>query len=202
MKGIKIVVTYKCNIMCSSCKHNCGPHKKGIMEVNSFENKVVNAYKDGYKDYLIIEGGEPFLETGILYKYLKKIRHISMNKYIVTNGYWGTMESYMDMLEDLKKAGLSGIIFEYDYFHSVFINIDTIKQGVQKCISQGISVSFRSDFISGDIKMDEDLKTFEFIKEMKAEFKTAKFFFNDLGKNTNIFGKSLTRDERVLLYKG
>jgi MoaA/NifB/PqqE/SkfB family radical SAM enzyme len=171
------------------------------MEVGDFEEKVINSYKEGYKDYLIIEGGEPFLEAGILYKYLRKIWSIPMDKYIITNGYWGTMESYMDILEDLKKVGLSGIIFEYDYFHSIFINIETVKQGVQKCISQGISVSFKSDFISGDMKSEEDVKTFEFVKKMRREFKTTRFQFNDLSKNTNIFGRPLLRDERIILYK-
>jgi MoaA/NifB/PqqE/SkfB family radical SAM enzyme len=201
MKGMKVIVTYKCNIMCSSCRYKCGPHKKGIMEVNCFEEKVTESYREGYRDYLFIEGGEPFLESGILYKYLKNIIHLKMDKYIVTNGYWGDMDSFMDILEDLKRVGLKGIVFEHDYFHSLFINRDKVKQGILKCISQGIHISFKSDFVSGDMKSEEDIKTFDFIKEMKESFKGTRFIFNDLSKDTNIFGRALLKDEKVILYR-
>jgi hypothetical protein len=51
------------------------------------------------------------------------------------------------------------------------------------------------------MKSEEDVKTFEFVKKMRREFKTTRFQFNDLSKNTNIFGRPLLRDERIILYK-
>ena len=202
MKGINIIVTYKCNIRCSFCKYNCGPHRKGIMGINDFKNEIEKAYKDGYNNYIFIEGGEPLLESAIIFKYLKSILIFNADKYIITNGFWGNTNIYMDILDDLKKVGLKGVIFEYDFFHSVFINIDVLKEAILMCMKSGLEVMFKADFISGDIKNEIDIRTFEYIKNIKNEFNNSKFIFNDLSKNTRVFGRSYLKEEKVILYKG
>jgi MoaA/NifB/PqqE/SkfB family radical SAM enzyme len=201
MKGINIIVTYKCNIRCSFCKYNCGPHRKGMMEIKNFKNEIEKAYKDGYNNYIIIEGGEPLLESAIIFKYLKSILMINVDKYIMTNGFWGNVDIYMDILGDLKKVGLKGIIFEYDFFHSVFINMDVLREAILMCMKSGLEVMFKADFISGDIKNEIDIRTFEYIKNIKREFNNSKFIFNDFKKNTRIFGRSYLKEEKVIFYK-
>lgn len=201
MKGINIIVTYKCNIRCSFCKYNCGPHRKGMMEIKDFKNEIEKAYMDGYNNYIIIEGGEPLLESAIIFKYLKSILIINADKYIITNGFWGKANIYMDILCDLKKVGMKGIIFEYDFFHSVFINMDVIREAVLMCMKSGLEVMFKANFISSDIKNEIDIRTFEYIKNIKREFNNSKFIFNDLNKNTKIFGRSYLKEEKVIFYK-
>jgi MoaA/NifB/PqqE/SkfB family radical SAM enzyme len=201
MKGINIIVTYKCNIRCSSCKYNCGPHRKGMMDIKDFKSKIEKAYMDGYNNYIIIEGGEPLLESAIIFKYLKSILIINSDKYIITNGFWGNADIYMDILGDLKKVGLKGIIFEYDFFHSIFINMNVLREAILMCMKSGLEVMFKADFISGDIKNEIDIRTFDYIKNIKREFSNSKFIFNDLNKNTKIFGRSYLKEERVIYYK-
>lgn len=202
MKGIRIVVTYRCNIICPLCRYKCGPHRRGMMGVKDFKNLVEKAYNAGYKDYIVIEGGEPFLEPAIIFKYLKNIRMLKGDKYLITNGFWGNREIFLDILGGLKEVGLKGIIFEYDFFHSVFINIETLREAALMCIKLGLEVAFKAGFISGNIKNEIDMKTFEHIKSIKSEFSSAKIIFNELNKNTKIFGRSYLKEEKAILYKG
>lgn len=201
MKGIKIFVTYKCNIICPFCTYNCGPHRKGIMKVNDFRSKVEKAYNSGYRNYIVIEGGEPLLEPAMIYKYLKTTYRLNMDKYIITNGFWGNNEIFLDILEGLKGVGLKGIIFEYDFFHSLFISMDILREAVLVCNKLGLESIFRANFISGDIKNEIDIKTFEQIKKIRKEFNSSRFIFNDLNKDTAIFGRSYIKEEKIILYR-
>lgn len=201
MKGINIVVTYKCNIKCSLCKYNCGPHRKGMMGIKNFKNEVEKAYNEGFNNYIIIEGGEPLLEPATTYKYLKSVWMLKADKYIISNGFWGNADIYIDILEDLKKVGLKGIIFEYNFFHSIFININVLRDAALMCMKAGIEVIFKADFISGNIKNQIDIKTFEYVKSIKREFRNAKFIFVDFDKNTRIFGRSYLKEEKVIFYQ-
>jgi MoaA/NifB/PqqE/SkfB family radical SAM enzyme len=198
MKGIRAVVTYNCNIMCSNCKFKCAPYRKGIMGVSDFYRKFKDAYDEGYRDYLLIEGGETFLHTGIIFKYVKKISSININKSIVTNGFWGNIDPYLDMLQDFKKIGVNEIIIEYDYFHSAFIDKQTIMESIRKCMKSDLNVSIRSTFLTKDIKSEEDKATFELVKDFKKEFKKIKFIFDEI----NHYDRSnKSFNEKTILYK-
>lgn len=203
MGGLRIVVTYNCNIMCSHCKYKCGPFRKGMMDTGTFRNRVIQGYEEGYSDYMIIEGGEPLLHAGAVYKYLKKIKNLEMKKYIVTNGFWGNIEQYLFILEDFKRIGLHGIIIEYDYFHSIFINLPTVKNAIAKSLISGISVSIRASFVTNDIRTDADKKTFEYIKEIRNDFKNISFIFDEACNNDlapRVKGK-INDKERIILYR-
>ena len=182
MNIIRAVVTYKCNFMCSNCNLKCGPFKKGIMKVNEFDKNIRNLYKEGVYDSLLIEGGEPFLYAGILYKYIKKTSDIQIKKYIVTNGYWGNMEPFNIILGDLKSIGLNGIIIEYDCYHSIFTDTDTIKCAVKKCKINKLEVFIRSNFNTNGISERCDELTFHLIKELKKDFKNTGFIFSTADK--------------------
>ncbi len=170
MKGIIAVVTYNCNIMCSSCSYGCGPHRKGIMSPECFKEKVMEAYDKGYTDYLEICGGEPFLHTGIVFKYLKKIRDININKIVVTNGFWGKMDNYTDIIMYLRKRGIAKVILEYDSFHSVFIDQETILAAVRKCSMCGIDVVIRAVFQTSNLSTPYDLKTLDIMRSIRKRW--------------------------------
>lgn len=203
MNGIRIIVTYNCNFMCGNCRYKCGPYRKGIMEVNSFRNKIVKLYEDGYKDYIIIEGGEPFLYIGMIYKYLKKIKNIDAKKYIITNGFWGNIETYLYSLSELKEIGLYGIIIEYDYFHSAFIDISTIKCAIEKALKNGLNVTLKAVFLTKDISVKADILTFDFIKRIRESYKNIGYIFECINANDqNSLLKFKTNiKEKVVMYK-
>lgn len=200
MKGTKIVVTYNCNIMCSHCIYKCGPHKKGIMSVESFTKAATQAYSSSCNEYIFVAGGEPFLHSGIIYKYFKNISSINIRKDIITNGYWGNIEPSMEILLDFRNIGLNGVIIEYDYFHSIFIDVDTIKNAIYKCIKAGLNVTLKSLFITNNMTDIRDAETFKFIKEIKNKFCGINLEFElfDKGTENRLFPLN---NEKIILYK-
>lgn len=185
VKGIKIYFTYNCNIMCNSCKYKCGPHKKGIMPIDTFKQEVLKAYNQGFRDYIQIEGGEPFLHIGTVFKYMKKISSLECKKYITTNGYWGYIDYYLDTLADLKKLGLNGVIIEYDYFHSIFIDKEIILNAIEKIKKTGLEVSIRSTVVSNSLKEKTDIITFQLLKDIRKEFGRIRIDFELINDNKN-----------------
>lgn len=202
MKGIRVITTYKCNLMCSSCKYRCSPSKKGVMNPLKFKDVVESAYNEGYKDYLIIDGGEPFLYASSIYKYLKKIKAFNIKKYIVTNGYWGQLDNFIDILSDLKSFGLNGVIIEYDYYHSIFLKEEIIKEAVAKCALSNLEVQIKSCFNTDGIKDEMDIETFEFVRRIKVEFNIAGFIFEKSKQNNldtiNMVDK--VKNEKIICY--
>lgn len=202
MKGIRVIATYKCNIMCSNCRYGCSPSKKGIMDPLRFENEVSSAYNEGFRDYLIIDGGEPFLYTSFIYKYLKKIKYLDVKKYIVTNGHWGQTDTFIDILSELKNFGLDGIIIEYDYYHSVFLDELTIREAISKGAVSSLEIHMRASFNTDGIKDEADVKTFEFIRRIKEEENITGFIFEkSRGNNSDLPSvNSRAKYEKVIHY--
>lgn len=201
MKGIRAIVTYNCNIMCSCCSFKCSPLKRGIMEVKNFVKRVEEAYNEGYRDYITIEGGEPFLYSGTIFKYLKGIHKLKIDKYIVTNGFWGNIDPYIDILQELKEKGVKGIIIEYDYFHSIYIEKSRIAEAIRKCILSGHDVRLRAFFNSLDMKSGEDEITYRYIKELVKEFKGVDVIFEQTANEGEYVMPSRRRKERTILFR-
>jgi MoaA/NifB/PqqE/SkfB family radical SAM enzyme len=198
MNGMKIIVTYNCNIMCSNCRYGCAPYKKGIMGVKEFHARFNEAYDDGYRDYLIIEGGEVFLHTGTVFKYLKKISSADIKKIIVTNGFWGKIDPYVNILQDLKDLGVGEIIIEYDYQHAAFIDKSVVVEAIQKALKSGLNVSVKSTFITSGLTEEADRLSFGFIKEVRERFKDVNFILDEVTASNRRLN---TYKEKVILYK-
>lgn len=194
MLGTRVIVTYNCNMFCNCCEFKCAPYRKGSMAVGEFKEKVQASYNNGYKDYINIEGGEPFLNAGIIHKYLKAIFNTTSKKYIKTNGYWGTMEPFLDILMEFKKADLNGLIIEYDYYHSLFIDIEIIRQATLMARTCGLEVIIKACFNTQNISSPEDIKTFEYIKIFNKEFKNMNYSFRTIKEN-----KTNTKENIILL---
>lgn len=194
MNGTKVIVSYNCNMVCECCEYSCAPFKKGRMSVKDFHEEVNYSFWLGYSDYIKIEGGEPFLKPSILFKYLKSIININSKKYIKTNGYWGNIDPFIDIIVELKKNDLYGLIFEYDFYHSIFIEIETIKKAIAKAIKCDIDVSIKSFFNTKNLSCNEDIKTYEYIKEIKNQYKNVNLIFENKSPTPKLV------NERLILY--
>lgn len=201
VKGIKIIPTYNCNITCGCCEYKCAPYKKGIMKVREFDTRVHNLYKEGYTDQITIEGGEPFQDPAQLYKYLKSISDLDSKKIIETNGSWGNKETFLDIIYELKKIGLYGIKFEYDFYHSVFINMDTVMKAIEKAIRCGLVVMVKARFNSANASSKEDRKTFDCLKEIRSRFDNIIPVFSEIDRSYRFRQGICNIDEKVIMYR-
>lgn len=199
MHGIVAVVTYNCNIMCSICSYGCGPYRKGMMSPECFRQKVTEAYSQGYDDYIEIAGGEPFLHTGVVYKYLKKVKNIKTKKRIVTNGFWGKLDYYMDILEALKDSGISEVVLEYDIFHSVFIREETILDAISKLHICGIEARIRACFETSSLSTPYDIKTLEIIKRIRKNQAWVSFECRTEEKYMGLYGSNDEKYKKIIL---
>jgi MoaA/NifB/PqqE/SkfB family radical SAM enzyme len=200
MSGTRIVVTYNCNIMCSHCIYKCGPHRRGTMDTNDFHKAAADASISRSNEYITIAGGEPFLHSGIIYKYLKSAGPINIKKNITTNGYWGNIEPFMEILLDFKEIGLNGIIIEYDYFHSFFISMDTVGNAIEKCLKAGLNVTLQGSFVSNDISDKRDVETFEYIRKLKKISGHINLLFEVLKEDSTSELYKFDK-EKIILYK-
>lgn len=185
MKGTHIAVTYNSNIYCNCCEYNCAPYKKGRMGIKEFHTKVVASIEAGYSDYINIEGGEPFLNPSYLFKYLKGIQNLNIPKYIRSNGYWGNMEPYYEILRGLKKIGLTGIIFEYDFYHSLSIYYKTLYKAIQISTMLELKTKVIAFFQSENLSSIEDRNTFDYMKRLKSDFKDIEFDLKVINRKKN-----------------
>lgn len=199
MNGIVAVVTYNCNIMCSNCSYGCGPHRKGMMSPECFRQKVAEAYSQGYDDYIEIAGGEPFLHTGVVYKYLKNVKHVKTKKRIVTNGFWGRLDYYIDILEALKNSGISEVVLEYDIFHSVFIEEETILDAIRKLCICGIDARIRAGFETSSLSTPYDIKTLEIIKSIRKKQDWVSFECRTEEKYTGLYRNDDEKYKKIIL---
>jgi MoaA/NifB/PqqE/SkfB family radical SAM enzyme len=197
VKGIRAIVTYRCNMMCSICENRCAPYKKGFMGVKVFEEKIKDASSNGYRDYICISGGEPFLNPAILNRYLKVISTIKTKKIIQTNGFWGNIEPFIDIIIGLKGHGLSEITFEYDYYHGIFIDVEIIKNAISKVLKCQMEVSLTAFFNTSNLSSREDIFTYEAIKKIKKEYKEIRLIFTSSNRQNNF--KNI--DETVIFHK-
>ncbi|WP_342455509.1 radical SAM protein [Caloramator sp. Dgby_cultured_2] len=201
MKGVRVIVTYQCNFLCHHCRFRCAPYKRGFMNQDEFEDKVLEAINEGYNNYIIIEGGEVFLNPSMLFRYLKKIKDIDIKKYVITNGSWGNLDIYFRILKDLKGFGLSGIILEYDYFHKPFIDEDKLKDAIDKVLKNDLELILKGILLTDDISTYEDIETLKEIKKLMDK-KINKVIFESIETKfkTEIY-KRWTVDEKLILFK-
>ena len=199
MKGIVAVVTYNCNIMCSSCSYGCGPHRKGVMSPENFKDRVTEAYASGYSDYLEISGGEPFLHTGMVFKYIKKIEGLDIKKSIVTNGYWGGQDYFFDILADLKHCGVDEIILEYDSFHSVFINQETILEAANKAGICGMKVRLRAGFETSSLSTRYDWVTLDIMRSLRKRHNKLIFECVSIEEYAGLYSNNINCHRRIIL---
>lgn len=112
------------------------------------------------------------------------------------------MDTYLYSLSDLKEIGLYGIIIEYDYFHSAFIDILTIKSAIEKTILSGLNISIRAAFLTRDISVKADIITFEYVKEIRKNYKNIGYILEDANfkKHSLLIKPKSVIGEKVIFY--
>jgi len=105
--GVSIFVTTRCNHQCGHCIMSCGPESGNDMSSLLFEKIVSKCKEVDLLKYVVLAGGEPFLDTAGL---LKKIRfllhgHGVLRMLVPTNGKWVLDDDHAEVAYQLSMLG-------------------------------------------------------------------------------------------------
>ena len=165
LTGIHFLLSYKCDLACDHCFVYGSPNAKGTFTLDQLKKVFNELSKLDTIEWIIFEGGEPFLFYPLMYEGIKMAHSMGYKVGIVTNAYWATSEEDAKLwLEPLRDLGLSDVSISDDEFHyqdreaspakhalnaarrlgmscgSICIDKPTVEEGVDKEHAKGKSV--------------------------------------------------------------
>jgi len=117
LKGLHLLLTYRCDSECDHCFVWGGPKQEGTMTLANLREIFKQAKGMKTVDHVFFEGGEPLLYYPILLRGVQMASEAGLKIGLLSNGFWAT--SVEDSVEWLKPfAGLiKGISVSTDLFH-------------------------------------------------------------------------------------
>lgn len=168
---LRISLTDRCNLRCIYCTPkslNCGEDFLSFDEIK----KIVKVAKDLGINKIRLTGGEPLLREDLL-QIVAEIKKNEINKiYLTTNGIF-----LEEQLEDLKKAGLTGVNISLDTLdRNIFKKItrvgeiEKVLRGVEKSLELNLETKINSVIIKGINEEFEDLARLTLDKKLDVRF--------------------------------
>ena len=118
LTGIHFLLSYKCDSECDHCFVYSSPNAKGTFTLDQMKKVFGELSKIETIEWIILEGGEPFLFYPLMYEGIKMARSMGFKTGLVTNAYWATSEDDAELwLKPLHDLGLSDISISDDEFH-------------------------------------------------------------------------------------
>jgi hypothetical protein len=118
LTGIHFLLSYKCDSACDHCFVYSSPNAKGTFTLDQMKKVFGELSKIETIEWIIFEGGEPFLFYPLMREGIKMARSMGFKTGLVTNAYWATSEEDAELwLKPLHDLGLSDISISDDTFH-------------------------------------------------------------------------------------
>jgi len=137
LKGLDILLTYKCTGRCAHCCYRAGPDRRQTMtatEVAGYLDAVAHQPLEG----ILLFGGEPFLCYNLLRDCIPLAASLAQQIYVFTNGYWATdPATARRLLAGLQEAGLDYILFSVDAFHQAHAPLERVAIGIEAARALG-----------------------------------------------------------------
>ncbi|MEM0008308.1 MAG: radical SAM protein [Candidatus Bathyarchaeia archaeon] len=90
LKGVHLLLTYRCDVECDHCFVWGSPNAKGTFTFKQISKILEEARKISSVSYISIEGGEPFLYYPIMVKTVKRGVELGFHVEVLSNCYWAT----------------------------------------------------------------------------------------------------------------
>lgn len=157
---LMLVYTYKCNAKCSHCIVSSSIDREEKLDKKIAKVILEQARKSG-KTLVSLTGGEVFLFYDELEEIIKHAHTLDYYVTVNTNGFWAkNYEVAFDMLQELKRLGLSEICPSADAFHSPFVPTEYIGNIREACKDLNITCDINF-YPTGS---EEDNKVIELLK--------------------------------------
>jgi len=123
IKIVEFVYTNKCNLSCSHCISNCGPHKKGKIDLERVL-QIIELLPDFKINRIGITGGESLLFFDEIIKVISTAKKHKIKANLISNGFWASnKENTEKIISELSDAGLTFLNISVDKFHSKFVPV-------------------------------------------------------------------------------
>jgi len=118
LTGIHFLLSYKCDLACDHCFVYGSPNAKGTFTLDQLKKVFNELSKLETIEWIIFEGGEPFLFYPLMYEGIKMAHSMGFKVGLVTNAYWAISEEDAELwLKPLHDLGVSDISVSNDEFH-------------------------------------------------------------------------------------
>jgi len=118
LKGVHLLLTYKCVYECDHCFVWSSPRSAGTMSLAQVQRILLQAAQIPSVDTIYFEGGEPFLFYPLLLEGVRMAREMGFGVGIVSNAYWASNRDDAAMwLRPLSQLGIKDLSLSEDEYH-------------------------------------------------------------------------------------
>ena len=146
--SIHILLTYTCTLRCDHCFVFASPQASGKVSPAKVSHLLDQTLSIKSIEWVIFEGGEPFLVYPLLLTSVKRARQLGFKVGVITNGYFGrSEEAAVRYLKPLVALGLDRIFISNDRFH--------YKNTINSPAERAIDASVKLGLATTRLKIDE-----------------------------------------------
>lgn len=128
VRGLHLLLTYKCNARCGHCFLNAGPEHRDVMPQALGLSLIDQASQMPSVNHLFIEGGEPFLFPELVKQLVKHASDRGLWIGALTNGFWALdPDKAKAVLAPMVEAGLQSLSISTDAWHERFVPVERVK---------------------------------------------------------------------------
>ncbi|MEM1508583.1 MAG: radical SAM protein [Thermofilaceae archaeon] len=144
--SVGIMLSYQCTCECKHCMYACTPKAKYWMSKDQLKRVLENlapyiapaspAGKLGISEGLHLTGGEPFLNYHLTLESVKIAEELGYpSVFVETNCFWVTSYTHArSRFEELKKAGLEGVLISVNPFTAEFVPYERTKLAIRAAL--------------------------------------------------------------------
>ncbi|NIR87125.1 radical SAM protein [Candidatus Bathyarchaeota archaeon] len=145
LKGVHLLLTYRCDAECDHCFVWGSPSATGVMTFKDALAILSEAKKLDTVNYISIEGGEPFLFYPIMIKAMREALKLGFHVELLSNCYWATsVEDAVEWLLPVAETGNTELSLSSDLFHADSWELEEVKNAVKAAKKLGIPVGVLS----------------------------------------------------------
>jgi len=157
LSTIHLLLTYKCTLRCEHCYVYGSPKGEGNLNYTLVNRLLDQALKIRTVEWVIFEGGEPFLFYPLLLKSVQKARKLGFKVGVYTNGFFArTEEAAVRYLHPLVNLRLDKLQISIDRFHYKKQDDTPAQRAGRAAISLGLPVYWENIMIPGDQETSPD----------------------------------------------
>lgn len=132
-----IYITMRCPLACAHCGVDSGPWRWECIDDGLVLRQIEAVAHRGTVKTLHLNGGEPFLELGLLRAICSKASELGLGVAITTSANWASSPARAsDILADL--SGLTQLMISADHYHLPFVRLLNIRHAVEASLRRGI----------------------------------------------------------------